>query len=139
MIIDERRLFLCFSTFEEFLVGLSLLTPTAPVDKKTKCACGICGARCVSSSAELVTHLSRVVTFAIYDLESKGRITPENLRFMLSEALKENAVPLSSAQVEKMVADTFKVHDVNRDGWVGCTLAWSHADCVIRTRPSLPG
>lgn len=37
---------------------------------------------------------------------------------MLSEALKENTVPLSDPQVDKMVLDTFKVHDANRDGYV---------------------
>ena len=95
----DQQLFPPRSTFEEFLVGLSLLTPTAPVDKKTKWMFSF---YCSDWRLRITTFIrppSNEVTFAIYDIESKGRITPANLRFMLSEALKENAVPLSDSQV----------------------------------------
>lgn len=80
--------------FEEFVVGLSLLTPNAVPEKKLQ------------------------FTFAIYDLDNKNKISPSNLRYMLTEALKENVVPLTDPQIDKMVTDTFNQHDVNHDGFI---------------------
>lgn len=81
-------------TFEEFVGGLSLLTPTAIPEKKLR------------------------FTFQIYDVSRKGAISQSDLRDMLLGVLKENDVPMSDDQVNRLVLDTFAQHDLNKDGYI---------------------
>lgn len=60
--------------------------------------------------------VASAVTFNVYDMEGKGRITPADLKALLSAALREGEVAMTDVQLDRMVADTFRVHDVNGDG-----------------------
>lgn len=92
-------------TFEEFLHGIGVLTPSAAPEVKLK------------------------FTFQIYDADKKGGISKEDLRTMLSATLAEAGLSLTSAQLERMVGDTFTAFDLDRDGYINfaeyrnmCTL-----------------
>lgn len=61
---------------------------------------------------------SCAVAFAIYDADKKGYISQLDLKHMLQESFKENDVHISDSQIEKLVADTFKTCDADRDGYV---------------------
>ena len=43
----------------------------------------------------------RAVTFQLYDADRKGRISPMDLKVMLSAVLKENGVSLTDGQVDQ--------------------------------------
>jgi len=58
------------------------------------------------------------VAFDIYDLNGDGKIDKSELRKLLTAALSENNVPLSSAQVDELVDSTFEQADINRDGFI---------------------
>jgi Ca2+-binding EF-hand superfamily protein len=70
-------------SFEEFLIGLSNLTPNATPEARFR------------------------FTFAIYDYDGNGYITPENLKMFLSAAMTENDVLISENDVEMIVKETF--------------------------------
>lgn len=83
----------CIS-FEDFLVGIARLAPNAVPEAKMR------------------------FTFAIYDMDGTGRISPANLRALLASLLGENDVALPGAQLDAIVAHTFATEDANRDGCV---------------------
>ena len=56
------------------------------------------------------------VTFQVYDLDGKSRISPANLRAMLSASLSENGLTMSEAQVEEIVAHTFRTVNLSNNG-----------------------
>lgn len=96
-----ERIFITFDdnhdgyiTFEEFIHGLSLLTPTVPQEKKLR------------------------FTFNIYDLSRRGKVSPNDLSTILYSVLREHGVAMTDDQVAAMVAETFRQHDLNKDGYM---------------------
>lgn len=79
-------------SFEEFLHGIGILTPTAAPEYRLK------------------------FSFQLYDSGRKGYISQADLKTMLAASLKENDLVLTDAQLDKMVGDTFRTYDLNRDG-----------------------
>ena len=51
-------------------------------------------------------------------MDNDGRISKSELAKVLEASLKENAINLTSTQLEKMVNDTFEVADTNKDNYV---------------------
>lgn len=84
-------------SFEEFLHGIGVLTPSAATDVKLK------------------------FTFQIYDADKKGGISRDDLKTMLSATLAENGLSLTTAQLERMVGDTFAAFDLDKDGFINFT------------------
>jgi Ca2+-binding EF-hand superfamily protein len=94
-----RRIFALFDenkdgliTFEEFCISIAALTPTAKPEARMK------------------------VAFELYDTARRGAISPADVTFLLAHSFRENGAAISDAAVERIVADTFRQYDVNKDG-----------------------
>ena len=57
--------------------------------------------------------LLTLVTFQIYDTGNNGKISMNDIKTMLTAVLKENSVVMTESQIDMMVANTFKEHDVS--------------------------
>lgn len=71
----------------------------------------------------LARHLSPLtaVAFQLYDTERRGAISPSDVTFLLAHSFRENGATISDAAVERIVADTFRQYDVNKDGLLDFT------------------
>jgi hypothetical protein len=134
-------------SFDDFLAGISRLAPNAVPELKMRCAwAGGRGAAADARTPRILAHppplptpptphptrrrhprpplpsahvaAPPAVTFAIYDMDGTGRISPANLRALLASVLAEHDVALPGAQLDALVAHTFATEDANRDGCV---------------------
>lgn len=74
------------------------------------------------------------VAFRLYDAERRGSISPANVKFMLAHSFAENGIAISDPAVDKIVSDTFRQYDTDRDGRVSRRMPSPLLLCLV---PSL--
>jgi Ca2+-binding EF-hand superfamily protein len=56
------------------------------------------------------------VAFDLYDSDKRGAISPADVTHLLAASFRENGAVIADAAVARIVAETFRQYDVNRDG-----------------------
>lgn len=118
--------------FEEFMHSIAVLTPTAAPEARLECACALSHPIAVAAAKDRCWPLpdcpsSRhacllpptavtAVAFRLYDVERRGSISPANVKYMLSHSFAENGIAIADPAVDKIVSDTFRQYDTDRDG-----------------------
>lgn len=78
--------------FPEFIKGLSVLCTRGTLDEKIQ------------------------FTFRIYDRNSDGKITQDELSDVLTDCMKQNNVQITTEQIGFIIKETFRQVDKNKDG-----------------------
>ena len=145
-------------TFEEFCISIAALTPTAKPEARMKGARwlpragGVRDGRahtraarwrvCASSSPlpppppppPSLSLPTFAVAFELYDTARRGAISPADVTFLLAHSFRENGAAISDAAVERIVADTFRQYDVNKDGLLDFAEFKHMCQCVRLAR-----
>ena len=58
------------------------------------------------------------VAFQLYDRARRGSISPADVSYLLAHSFRENGEAISDAAVDRIVADTFRQYDLNKDGLI---------------------
>lgn len=98
--------------FEEFMHSIAVLTPTAAPEARLEFA------------------------FRLYDVERRGSISPANVKYMLSHSFAENGIAIADPAVDKIVSDTFRQYDTDRDGVL--SFAEFKAMCALQPNVMRP-
>ena len=123
------------SSFSQFVISISTLTPTAKPEARVKRSCALRPATraprthlpaipatpsgsssCSSSSSSSSFTHARAVAFDLYDSDKRGAISPADVTYLLAASFRENGAVIADAAVARIVAETFRQYDVNRDG-----------------------